>query len=274
MFLAFSARYEYRLDYSVFDCWPRICVSVVVDRVRIGLGLSVYGDGESIMAPQEVKFQQNRLGGVALVIDGCKYRINRRAGTTVYWRCFFRWCRANAVVEDGKLKSSCGKHICDQPVNGIHGSAGRHRQRQIGQQLQQTPSSVIQQQTPVSEVHQRPRLVAAPAASSSSSSGSGGAPLQSGPTVKMATRAAQGSATQTLTRNASKAKVLRTQKTPTNNNMVVRRKSKANADEDNKSMTLPLQPTPTSMDSPLSNGAPESNSSPKQVRQLVGGNQF
>ena len=71
------------------------------------------------MAP-DVKFTANRLGGVALVIDGCKYRINRRSGQTVYWRCFFRWCRANAVVEAGKLKSSCGVHICSQPLKGRH----------------------------------------------------------------------------------------------------------------------------------------------------------
>ena len=69
-----------------------------------------------------MKFTQNRLGGVALVIDGCKYRINRRSGQTVYWRCFFRWCRANAVVEAGKLKSSCGVHICSQPLKGRHQS--------------------------------------------------------------------------------------------------------------------------------------------------------
>ena len=57
-----------------------------------------------------------------MVIDGCKYRINRRSGQTVYWRCFFRWCRANAVVEAGKLKSSCGVHICSQPLKGRHQS--------------------------------------------------------------------------------------------------------------------------------------------------------
>lgn len=77
------------------------------------------------MAP-EVRFIDNRLGGVALVIDGCKYRINRRSGTTVYWRCFFRWCRANAVVEDGKLKSSCGKHICSQVCDISYNSYYRY----------------------------------------------------------------------------------------------------------------------------------------------------
>lgn len=211
------------------------------------------------MAPQEVKFTENRLGGVALVIDGCKYRINRRSGTTVYWRCFFRWCHANAVVEDGKLKSSCGKHICQQPLNGgAHTKAGRHHQRQLEQQPQQTPSSVIQQ----TEVQQRPRPVAAAASSSGV--------VRSGPTVKMATRAAQGSTTQTLTRNANKAKVaLRSQKPPTNNNLVVRRKSKA-IEEDNKSNVLLQQPAST-VNSPQTNITitHESNSPPKQVRQLV-----
>lgn len=211
------------------------------------------------MAPQEVKFTENRLGGVALVIDGCKYRINRRSGTTVYWRCFYRWCRANAVVEDGKLKSSCGNHICQQPLNGgahTKGGPGRHHQRQL---QQQTPSVPPVQQTEVQSFKQRPRL---PVASSS-----GGA--RSGPSVKMATRAAQGSTTQTLTRNANKAKVaLRSQKPPTNNNMVVRRKSKA-TEEDNKSSVLLQQPAST--DSPqLINSVPETNSPPpKQVRLFI-----
>lgn len=209
------------------------------------------------MAPQEVKFTENRLGGVALVIDGCKYRINRRSGTTVYWRCFYRWCRANAVVEDGKLKSSCGKHICQQPLNGgAHTKVvgpGRQHQRQM---QQQTPSSV--QQT---EVQQRPRLPVA----ATSSSGSG----RSGPSVKMATRAAQGSTTQTLTRNANKAKVaLRSQKPPTNNNMVVRRKSKA-TEEDNKSSVLLQQPASTES-TQLINSVPETNSPPpKQVGLFI-----
>lgn len=192
-----------------------------------------------IMAPQEVKFMENRLGGVALVIDGCKYRINRRSGNTVYWRCFYRWCRANAVVEDGKLKSSCGSHICSQPHNNIQNGgasakSGRHRQ---SSDHQQTPT-VTQQQTVA--VHQRP------ATSSSVQPGSRGAASLAS---KMATRAAQGSTTHTLTRNANKGKVaLRSQKPPTNNNMVIRRKSKAN-EEDIKPTNLTVQPS-TTTDSP------------------------
>lgn len=192
-----------------------------------------------IMAPQEVKFMENRLGGVALVIDGCKYRINRRSGNTVYWRCFYRWCRANAVVEDGKLKSSCGSHICSQPHNNIQNGgasakSGRHRQ---SSDHQQTPT-VTQQQTVA--VHQRP------ATSSSVQPGSRGAASLAS---KMATRAAQGSTTHTLTRNANKGKVaLRSQKPPTNNNMVIRRKSKAN-EEDIKPTNVTVQPS-TTTDSP------------------------
>lgn len=203
-----------------------------------------------IMAPQEVKFMENRLGGVALVIDGCKYRINRRSGTTVYWRCFFRWCRANAVVEDGKLKSSCGKHICQQPLNNGGGAnatktplTGRHHQLQ----RQQTPAAVSSQQTAIQQ--RRPVALATDAAAA---------------TVKMATRAAQGSATQTLTRNANKAKTaLRSQKPSTNNNMVVRRKSKA-TEEDNKTTVVQhLQPSPAESPQPIC--ASEPSSSPKQV---------
>jgi hypothetical protein len=192
-----------------------------------------------IMAPQEVKFMENRLGGVALVIDGCKYRINRRSGNTVYWRCFYRWCRANAVVEDGKLKSSCGSHICSQPHNNIQNGgasakSGRHRQ---SSDHQQTPT-VTQKQTVA--VHQRP------ATSSSVQPGSRGATSLAS---KMATRAAQGSTTHTLTRNANKGKVaLRSQKPPTNNNMVIRRKSKAN-EEDIKPTNVTVQPS-TTTDSP------------------------
>ncbi|XP_046464482.1 histone-lysine N-methyltransferase EZH2-like isoform X2 [Daphnia pulex] len=207
------------------------------------------------MAPQEVKFMENRLGGVALVIDGCKYRINRRSGNTVYWRCFYRWCRANAVVEDGKLKSSCGSHICSQPHNNIQNGgasakSGRHRQ---SSDHQQTPT-VTQQQTVA--VHQRP------ATSSSVQPGSlrGAASLAS----KMATRAAQGSTTHTLTRNANKGKVaLRSQKPPTNNNMVIRRKSKAN-EEDIKPTNVTVQPS-TTTDSPqcVPDSPPNQNEAPK-----------
>ena len=206
------------------------------------------------MAPQqEVKFMENRLGGVALVIDGCKYRINRRSGNTVYWRCFYRWCRANAVVEDGKLKSSCGKHICLQPKknevqtsNNIieNGSKqGRHRQ------------STDQQQTPVTQ-----QSAVQPATSSSVQQGRG---TSASLATKMATRAAQGSAIHTLTRNANKAKVaLRSQKPPTNNNMIIRRKSKAN-EVDIKS-TVSVQQQPSSTNPPQC--VPDS--SPKQVGSL------
>lgn len=205
------------------------------------------------MSQPDVRFTENRLGGKALVIDGCKYRINRRAGRTVYWRCFFRWCRANAVVEDGKLKSNCGVHICDQPLNGAHGKQpGRHHHQR---QLQQTP--VIQQ----TAVQQR-RPVTAAAASPST------AAVRSGPSaVKMPTRAAQGTQ-QTLTRNASKATkaALRSQKPSTNNNMVVRRKSKA-TEEDSK---LSISTQPSVVDSPetkcaATKNAIEINSSPKEV---------
>ncbi|XP_045026925.1 histone-lysine N-methyltransferase EZH2 isoform X2 [Daphnia magna] len=204
------------------------------------------------MAPREVKFTKNRIGGVTLFIDGFKYRINRRSGNTVYWRCFHRWCHANAVVENGKLKSSCGEHICQhQTLNGgALSRPGRHRQLP---QQQQTPSAVTQQ-TAV-QLQQRP----------TTSSSLPVQQLAKGPTVKMATRAAQGSATHTLTRNANKAKAaVRSQKPPTNNNMVIRRKSKATEEDikSNASVQHSQQQPPASTDSPQSNSVPDS--SPKQ----------
>lgn len=232
------------------------------------------------MAPiQEVKFVHNRLGGVALVIDNCKYRINRRSGTTVYWRCFFRWCRANAVVEDGQLKSSGGKHICPQPL---------HRQLTVG-----VASKGRQQQS----TYKRTGISVAPVLSPSSA-------------VKMATRAAQGTsggsgigmARSSTTSNGGGAaiktavnKVLRSQQQPansgnnkrqkpaTNNNMVQqqqpKRKSsitngKSNGTEEALDGAMPGSPAGSiselsSIKTEHDEGDSHTSSPPKQVNLIV-----
>ena len=160
------------------------------------------------MAP-DVKFMKNRLGGVALVIDNCRYRINRRAGKTVYWRCFFRWCRANAVVESGKLKSSCGVHICSQPLKGRYQPAERRRVAAAASSSASAPTSSATVAVPV----------AVPASGPATA------------TAKMATRAAQlpknsvASSSSSASCNAKPA-LARLKKSTTNNNMVVRRKGK------------------------------------------------
>lgn len=71
---------------------------------------------EAVCPLPEMRFEKNRLGGDALFLDGHKYRVNRRnSDGTVYWRCFFRWCQANAVVsKDNQLKSVSGTHICSE----------------------------------------------------------------------------------------------------------------------------------------------------------------
>lgn len=232
------------------------------------------------MAPPEVKFMENRLGGVALVINGCKYRINRRSGGTVYWRCFFRWCRANAVVEDGKLKSSGGKHICPQPLQQGNGKGGGGRQQSTPEGSLQTPQ---RKAAAASSLHPAP----SPAAPHSSSSA---APAGAVSGAKMATRAAQGPAGKTNTSNGQQrnvAKVLRSQQQSsnatgnnkqkpagtqqqqvTNNNMVVRRKSKAE--------TTPAEPldvksglTPSESNESLSEIGKSDEGSPSSVTKQV-----
>ena len=125
-------------------------------------------------------------------------RINRRAGTTVYWRCFFRWCRANAVVENGRLKSVAGKHICQQPL----AAKGRPAM----------PPSVSQSAT--AAVKKTQTAAAAQKRGNSDQNGS-----------KMATRGAQ-----TNGRKAGKGPNKGQKSTTTNNNLVVRRKSRQEDD--------------------------------------------
>ena len=203
------------------------------------------------------------MGGVALYIDGIKYRINRRSGGTVYWRCFFRWCRANAVVENGKLKSSCGKHICPQPLQNKPG--GR-------QQQQSTPPGGSQQQTPPQK---RATSLFNPAAHSSSSAAPAG---DSNP--KMATRAAQGPAPGKSNGHRPTAKTLRSQqqssgavkqKPPvqqqqvSNNNMVVRRKSKTEAAAEQPDIKQPSTPSASAE----SEAGKSNESSPSSVTKQV-----
>lgn len=198
-----------------------------------------------IAMAQQVEFTENRLGGVALVIDGCKYRINRRAGTTVYWRCFYRWCRANAVVEGGKLKSACGKHICDQPLSAGsagRGSAaargGRQQQRQLhGQQQQQQQSTLSPGQA---EKHSQNRhtVEATPSGSNVSelanNQTSRSAVKMPARTGVLAARNGAKSANKSKPRSQTKAACNSAQTSATNNNSVVRRKSKK-TDQENKS---------------------------------------
>ena len=180
---------------------------------------------ESIVV-QEILF----IGGVSIV----------GVGPTLWWRTVNWNHRAENIFVYSKKKNEV------QTSNNIieNGSKqGRHRQ------------STDQQQTPVTQ-----QSAVQPATSSSVQQGRG---TSASLATKMATRAAQGSAIHTLTRNANKAKVaLRSQKPPTNNNMIIRRKSKAN-EVDIKS-TVSVQQQPSSTNPPQC--VPDS--SPKQVGSL------
>lgn len=66
-------------------------------------------------ATLKVEFRESRVGNEMLVINGCKYMVNRRSGDTVYWRCIYSWCHSRAVIKSGQLKSARGTHICPQP---------------------------------------------------------------------------------------------------------------------------------------------------------------
>ena len=178
------------------------------------------------MAP-DVKFTQNRLGGVALVIDGCKYRINRRSGQTVYWRCFFRWCRANAVVEAGRLKSSCGVHICSQPLKGRH--------------------------------HHQPEPTASASASAASAPPP---PVAAAASAKMATRAAR---QDTATALHSKNALHKAKKSLTNNNMVVRGKGKSTNKKSGDHQPAPSPSPPSPSPPPASVDHIKCDDSAKQV---------
>ena len=63
-----------------------------------------------------VEFRESRVGNEMLLINGCKYMVNRRSGDTVYWRCIYSWCHSRAVFKAGQLKSARGAHICPQPL--------------------------------------------------------------------------------------------------------------------------------------------------------------
>lgn len=65
----------------------------------------------------EVLFKPNKFGNNVLLINGCKYMVNRRSGETVYWRCIYTWCNSRAVIKAGQLKSARGMHVCPQPLN-------------------------------------------------------------------------------------------------------------------------------------------------------------
>jgi len=126
-------------------------------------------------------------------------RINRRAGTTVYWRCFFRWCRANAVVENGKLKSTAGKHICPQPLVNP-----KVRQQQM------PPSQSVSQSAASATAVKKSQAAAQQRRSSTTE--------QNG--VKMATRNVKGAA------KATRSQKQKPSTTTTNNNSLsVKRKS-------------------------------------------------
>ncbi|XP_032781726.2 zinc finger protein 236 isoform X1 [Daphnia magna] len=62
-----------------------------------------------------VEFRESRVGNEMLVINGCKYMVNRRSGETVYWRCVYSWCNSRAVIKGGQLRSARGAHVCPQP---------------------------------------------------------------------------------------------------------------------------------------------------------------
>ena len=126
-------------------------------------------------------------------------RINRRAGTTVYWRCFFRWCRANAVVENGKLKSTAGKHICPQPL-------ANPKVRQ-----QQMPPSQSVSQSAASATAVKKSQAAAQQRRSSTTDQNG---------IKMATRNGKGAAKATRSQKQKPATT-----TTNNNSLSVKRKS-------------------------------------------------
>lgn len=64
----------------------------------------------------QIEFKESRVGNEMLVINGCKYMVNRRSGDTVYWRCIYSWCHSRAVIKAGQLKSARGMHICPQPL--------------------------------------------------------------------------------------------------------------------------------------------------------------
>lgn len=66
--------------------------------------------------PLRVEFRESRVGNEMLLINGCKYMVNRRSGDTVYWRCIYSWCHSRAVFKAGQLRSARGTHVCPQPV--------------------------------------------------------------------------------------------------------------------------------------------------------------
>ena len=67
-------------------------------------------------ATLKVEFRESRVGNEMLLINGCKYMVNRRSGDTVYWRCVYSWCHSRAVFKTGQLRSARGTHVCPQPL--------------------------------------------------------------------------------------------------------------------------------------------------------------
>lgn len=67
-------------------------------------------------ASLRVEFRESRVGNEMLLINGCKYMVNRRSGDTTYWRCIYSWCHCRAVFKGGQLRSARGTHVCPQPL--------------------------------------------------------------------------------------------------------------------------------------------------------------
>lgn len=64
----------------------------------------------------EIEYRESKVGNEVLVINGCRYMVNRRSGETVYWRCIYSWCNSRAVIKAGQLRSARGMHVCPQPL--------------------------------------------------------------------------------------------------------------------------------------------------------------
>lgn len=84
----------------------------------------------------EIEFRESKLGNEVLVINGCKYIVNRRSGDTVYWRCSFSWCHSRAVIKAGHLRSARGEHVCPQ--------ANHRKLEEFPREVSIPPSNTVQ----------------------------------------------------------------------------------------------------------------------------------
>ncbi|XP_046437526.1 zinc finger protein 271-like isoform X2 [Daphnia pulex] len=73
-------------------------------------------ENATLEASLRVEFRESRVGNEMLLINGCKYMVNRRSGDTTYWRCIYSWCHCRAVFKGGQLRSARGTHVCPQPL--------------------------------------------------------------------------------------------------------------------------------------------------------------